>query len=131
MLESEQFDIILDHYDQPRNHGHLEDPDYSFEEGNPVCGDIIRFDINTNDNRITKVNFSGEGCVISQATGSMLSELIKDKTLDEVRELDANDIFSVLGIRLSPIRYKCALLSLKVIKAALFDIKEWPEVPGE
>lgn len=130
-MESEQFEILLDHYDHPRNSGHLDEPDYSYEEGNPVCGDIVRFDIRVKNNKVADVAFSGEGCVISQATGSLLSELIMDKTLDEIRDMDANDVFSAIGIKLSPIRYKCALLSLKVIKSALFNTKEWPEVPGE
>lgn len=130
-MESEQFEILLDHYDHPRNHGHLDEPDYSSEEGNPVCGDIISFDLKVEDNHISDVAFSGEGCVISQATGSILSELIQNKSLDEIREMDAGDIFSTLGINISPIRYKCALLSLKVLKSALFGTKDWPEVPGD
>lgn len=130
-MESEQFEILLDHYDQPRNFGHLDDPDYSHEEGNPVCGDIISFDIKVEDGRISNVAFSGEGCVISQATGSLLSEMILNRNLDEIREMDAADVFSALGIKISPIRYKCALLSLKVLKAALFNKSEWPEVPKD
>lgn len=130
-LESEKFEILLDHYDQPRNFGQLENPDHTYEEGNPVCGDIIKFDIKVEDDKVKEVAFSGEGCVISQATGSMLSELILDKTLDEIRKMDSSDIFSIIGITISPIRYKCALLSLKVLKSALFGTKEWPMMPDD
>lgn len=127
-MESEQFEIILDHYDNPRNHGELEDPQYSHEEGNPICGDIVKLDIKTEDGLIKEAAFTGKGCVISQAASSMLTEAIKGRKLAEIKNLKAEDIFEMLGIRISPIRYKCALLPLKALRTSLFDIKEWPEV---
>jgi nitrogen fixation protein NifU and related proteins len=116
---------ILDHYQNPRNYGTLDDPDFSYEDDNPLCGDVIRIDVKVNDeNRITQVGFSGEGCAISQATASMLTEEILGKTLDEVKHLSKEDVLDMLGIQLGPVRLKCALLSLKVLKAGVYGLKD-------
>ena len=117
---------ILDHYQNPRHYGTLEDPDISYEDDNPLCGDVIRLDIKLDDEgRISQVAFSGEGCAISQASASMLTEEILGKTLDEVKQMSKDDILEMLGIQLGPVRLKCALLSLKVLKAGAYGLTDW------
>ena len=118
-------EVILDHYKNPRNHGTLDPHDYSFEDDNPLCGDRIRIDVRVgDDNKVKEVAFSGQGCAISQASASMLTEHIIGKSLDEVKLLSKDDILEMLGIELGPVRLKCALLSLKVLKAGVYGIKE-------
>jgi len=118
-------EVILDHYKNPRNRGTLDPHDFSFEDDNPLCGDRIRIDVRVgSDNKVTDVKFSGQGCAISQASASMLTEHIMGKSLDEVKQLSKDDILEMLGIELGPVRLKCALLSLKVLKAGVYGIKE-------
>lgn len=117
---------ILDHYQNPRNYGTLEAPDISYEDDNPLCGDVIRIDIKLDDqDRVSQVRFSGEGCAISQASASMLTEEILGKTLDEVKQISKDDVLEMLGIQLGPVRLKCALLSLKVLKAGAYGLTDW------
>jgi nitrogen fixation NifU-like protein len=118
---------ILDHYQNPRNYGTLDHPDITYQDDNPLCGDVIRIDLKLDqDNRISEVAFSGEGCAISQASASMLTEEILGKTLEEVRHLSKDDVLEMLGIQLGPVRIKCALLSLKVLKAGAYGLTDWP-----
>ncbi len=117
---------ILDHYRHPRTKGRLETPTHSHEESNPLCGDVIRIDLHvTDDNVIDQVSFEGQGCAISQASASMLTEMIQGKTLDEVKQLGKEDILEALGIEVGPVRLKCALLSLKVLKAGAYGLPDW------
>jgi nitrogen fixation NifU-like protein len=119
---------ILDHYRNPRNKGRLEHPTHMHEEHNPLCGDVIRIDLHVNeDNIIDQVRFDGHGCAISQASASMLTEMIQGKTLDEAKALSKEDILETLGIEIGPVRLKCALLSLKVLKASVYDLPDWTE----
>ena len=116
---------ILDHYRRPRNAGTLDDATHSHEENNPLCGDVIRIDLHVNENDvIDKVAFSGKGCAISQASASMLTEMIKGKSLDEAKQIGKDDILEALGIEIGPVRMKCALLSLKVLKAGAYGLSE-------
>ncbi len=123
-------EIILDHYENPRNYGELPDADISYEDDNPLCGDRIRIDLKVQDGRIVDVRFSGKGCAISQASASMLTERIKGATVEEARRLTRDDILEMLGIPLGPARIKCALLSLKVLKAGLYGLPkiDWDEL---
>ena len=116
---------ILDHYRQPRNTGTLADATHSHEENNPLCGDVIRIDLHVNeDDVIDKVAFSGKGCAISQASASMLTEMIEGKSLEEAKQIGKDDILEALGIDIGPVRMKCALLSLKVLKAGAYGLSE-------
>ena len=117
---------ILDHYENPSNYGTIEDADISYTEDNPLCGDQIRMDLKVRDRIITDVRFSGHGCTISQAAASMLTEEIKGRRLDEIKELSKDDILEMLGIPLGPVRLKCGLLALKVLKAGAYGLKGWP-----
>ena len=120
-------DLILDHYRKPRNKGRLELADISYEEDNPLCGDHIQIELRLDDeNRVKEIAWDGEGCAISMASASMLSEEIKGKTLDELRHFGKEDILEMLGIELGPVRLKCALLSLKVLKAGAYGLTAWP-----
>lgn len=123
-------EIILDHYENPRNYGVLPDPDISYEDDNPLCGDRVRIDMKVRDGRIVDVRFSGKGCAISQASASMLTERIKGATVEEARALTREDILEMLGIPLGPARIKCALLALKVLKAGLYGLPkiDWEEL---
>jgi nitrogen fixation NifU-like protein len=112
-------EYILDHYRDPRNYGTLENPDVHWEDANPLCGDQLAMDLHIVDNCVTEVRFRGRGCAISQATASMLSEMIEGRTLDEVRALGKEDVLEALGIPISPARTKCAFLSLRVLHRGL------------
>jgi len=117
---------ILEHYKYPRNRGRLENPDITFEDSNPVCGDVIRIDIRVKDNVVQEIRFDGKGCAISQAAASMLTEMVEGKSLEEVKKFGKDAILNALGIELGPVRLKCALLCLKVLKAGAYGLKEWP-----
>ncbi len=126
-MDELQLEILLDHYQNPRNFGHLGNPDIIHEEGNPSCGDQIRIEIKLEDNKIADIKFTGKGCTISQASASILTEIVKGKTLDEVKNFGKEDMLNALGIPISPIRLKCALLGLKVLKAGIYGINTWPD----
>ena len=110
---------ILDHYGNPRNEGTLEDADLSHERDNPVCGDVVRLDINFEDGVVSEAAFSGQGCVISIASASMFTERIVGKTIDELRAMDDEDVFEMLGVELGPSRANCGVLPLRVLQEAL------------
>lgn len=114
---------ILDHSKNPRNRGVLNPADVDFEGHNPLCGDRLRLTMRLDENgRIVELAWDGEGCAISQASASMLGEMILGMTLEEVKKIDKQMIFDMLGIPLSISRVKCALLSLKVLKAGAYGL---------
>jgi nitrogen fixation NifU-like protein len=110
---------ILDHYKNPRNHGTIDDADVSAEGVNPLCGDQLAIDLKISDGRIEEIKFHGRGCSISQAATSMLTELAEGKTVEEAAALTKDDVLEELGIPLSPVRLKCALLGLGTLRLAL------------
>jgi len=107
---------ILDHYKNPRNYGEIEDATYTHVGENPMCGDTIEMDVMLDDDEetIESVAFRGDGCAISQASASMLSTRLEGMALDELREMDRDDIIDMLGVEISPMRVKCAVLAEKV-----------------
>jgi nitrogen fixation NifU-like protein len=116
---------IIDRYKNPLMRGELDPHDYSNEDDNPLCGDRLRIDLRVDgDGRITQAAFSGTGCAISQASADLLVESVVGKSLDEVKGLGKQDILSMLGIELGPVRLKCALLSLKVLKAGVYGVDQ-------
>jgi nitrogen fixation NifU-like protein len=112
-------DFILDHYRNPRNAGALPDPDATFEDNNPLCGDKIRMDLRVEDGKVTDVKFAGRGCAISMASTSLLTEQIKGMSITEIAKLGKDDVLANVGINISAARLKCALLGIKVLKQAL------------
>jgi nitrogen fixation NifU-like protein len=112
-------DHILDHYKDPRNYGQLEDADVSAEGQNPLCGDQLSIDLKVRDGLIDQIRFNGRGCAISQAATSMLTEMVVGKPVGDVAALTRDDIVEEVGIPLSPVRLKCALLGLGTLKVAL------------
>jgi len=114
---------IIDLYEHPLNYGELEHPDFSYEEDNPLCGDVIRIDVCLDeDNRVAEVAWRGDGCAISQAAASLLTEEIKGLTLGELKAFKNERLLELVGVPLSMARVKCALLSLKVLKAGAYGI---------
>lgn len=118
-------EVIIERYKEPQFKGKLDPHDITFEDENPLCGDHIRIDLRVDkDNKITAAAFSGHGCAISQASADLLLESVIGKSLDEVKKLNKQDILDLLGIELGPVRLKCALLSLKVLKAGVYGMGE-------
>ena len=109
---------ILDHYKNPRNYGQLDSPTFSHGGHNPSCGDQLDFDVDLADDEqtIEAVAFEGDGCAISQASASMLSERLPGMTLSEVEAMDRDDVLEMLGVEISPMRIKCAVLAEKVVQ---------------
>lgn len=112
-------EVILDHYRSPRNHGLQETASAQATSFNPLCGDRVIVQVDIANDAITAMRFDGQGCAISMATASLLSEYVVDHSVSEVKELDAALIQTLLGTTLSPVRLKCALLPLKTLQQAL------------
>jgi len=114
-------EMIVDYSRNAVNYGKIEDHDVTFHDSNPLCGDSIDIDMKIDDNKVTDIKFHGKGCAICMACSSVLTEITKGKTLDEVRAIEKNDVLGELGLEhLQAVRIKCALLSLKVLKSALY-----------
>ncbi len=123
MMEDFYREYILDHYRNPRNRGVIESPDITYADSNPLCGDEIQIDLLVKNGVVDEVKFSGRGCAISQASVSMLTEMIEGKPIDEVKDITKEDVMEMLGITLTPVRVKCALLGLKVLKSGVYGIE--------
>lgn len=117
---------ILDHYKRPSHKGTIESPDISYEDSNPLCGDVIRMDFKVEEGRIAAVRFSGQGCSISQASADMLCEKLEGMSLEEAKKISREDVLEMLGIALGPVRLKCGLLALKTLKAGVYGLEQWP-----
>ncbi|MBI4894682.1 MAG: SUF system NifU family Fe-S cluster assembly protein [Candidatus Aenigmarchaeota archaeon] len=107
---------ILDHYRNPKNFGKLDKPDVKVRELNPLCGDQYEFQVKVSDGKITDVKFNGDGCAISTASASILSEFIKGKKISELKKMEQKDLLNLLGIEVSPARIKCAMLAFNIVK---------------
>jgi nitrogen fixation NifU-like protein len=124
-------ELILDHYKNPRNHGLLQAADASAEGQNPLCGDEISVSVRIGDGDVIEgVGFEGRGCAISQAATSMLTDLVKGRSAEEVASMPKEELLEELGIPLTPVRLKCAILGLGVLKLALHKAKGTP-LPAE
>ena len=114
-------EVILDYYRTPKNRGKMTHPDAAAHDVNTSCGDEITIQLKLKNDKITEAVFDAKGCVISQAAASMLLESILGKTLEEARRIEKKDVLDLLGIDVSPMRLKCALLGLKVLKMAVYQ----------
>jgi nitrogen fixation NifU-like protein len=118
-------EVIIEHYKNPGFRGHLDPHDIYFEDDNPLCGDHIEVTLRVGeDGNVTEAAFDGHGCAISQASADLLMESVIGKPLDQVKALTKEDVLELLGIELGPVRLKCALLSLKVLKAGVYGLGE-------
>lgn len=118
-------EVIIEHYKNPGFRGELVPHDISFEDENPLCGDRIRIDLRIDDqNRVSEAAFNGHGCAISQASADLLLESIIGKSVEDVKKIVKADILEMLGIELGPVRLKCALLPLKILKAGVYGLGE-------
>ncbi len=122
MTDSIYREQILDHNKNPRNKGTLENPQFTYQDVNPLCGDEIRMDVQTDGERVTDIRFSGRGCAISQAAASILTEMVDGQSLDDVKAISRDDLLDELGVPISPARMKCAMLGLKVLKAGIYGV---------
>ena len=125
-------EVILDHYKNPRGHGVIEGADAEAEGQNPLCGDEVSIYVAFGDDgeTIDEVKFSGRGCAISQAATSMLTEMAAGRTATEVAELDKDELLEEIGVPLTPVRLKCAMLGLTTLKLALHKAKGTPLPEG-
>ncbi len=118
-------EIIVERYKDPIYRGKLEPHDITFEDENPLCGDQIRIDLRLDEEgKIKEAAFSGQGCAISQASADLLLEAVIGKSLEEIKAMNRDDVLDLLGIDLGPVRLKCALLPLKVLKAGAYGLGE-------
>lgn len=118
-------EIIVDHYKNPMHKGRIDKSDFSFEDENPLCGDHIQIELKVDANqKVVDAKFDGQGCAISISAADLLLDSIIGKSVEELKTLSKKDLLDLLGIDLSPVRLKCALLSLKVLKAAVYELQE-------
>ncbi|GAB4492307.1 MAG: SUF system NifU family Fe-S cluster assembly protein [Anaerolineales bacterium] len=116
-------EVIIEHYKNPVYKGHLDPHDYAFEDSNPLCGDHIEITLRVDGNgKVAEAAFNGHGCAISQASADLLIESILGKPVEDIKSLNKEHILDLLGIELGPVRLKCALLSLKVLKGGLYGL---------
>lgn len=111
--------VLMEHYQHPRNYGNLENPDFSSGEHNPSCGDLIAIQGLFDHNELKTVRFTAQGCVMSIATASLLSEYVQHKSIENILAIDAQTIQKIIGINLGPLRLKCALLPLFALQAGI------------
>ena len=125
-------EVILDHYKNPRGHGVIEDPDAEAEGQNPLCGDEVSIYVDFADDgeTIDEVKFSGRGCAISQAATSMLMEMTNGRTAERGATMDKDELLAEIGVPLTPVRLKCAMLGLTTLKVALHQAKGTPLPEG-
>ena len=118
-------EVIIEHYKNPSFKGKLDSHDYSFADSNPLCGDHIQVELRVDERGVvSEAMFDGHGCAISQASADLLMESVIGKPLDEVKKFSKQDVLELLGIDLGPVRLKCALLPLKVLKAGIYGLGE-------
>ena len=123
-------EVILDHYKNPRGHGVIEGADVEAEGMNPLCGDEVSIFVSFDGDKIEDVKFRGRGCAISQAATSMLMVMVKGRTAQEVAALDRDELLEEVGIPLTPIRLKCAILGLTTLRLALHKGRGTPLPEG-
>ena len=114
---------IIDHYKNPHNHGTIENADINSTENNPLCGDVISVNLNVNEHKVEDIKFVGRVCAISQAATSMLTDEVKGKTFEEIKNIKGEDVVKLLGIKIGPVRTKCAVLGLVAVKEGVKEFE--------
>ena len=114
---------ILDHFQNPRHHGSLDQTTISLDDVNPLCGDKLKLDLLVENNHIKDISFDGSGCAISQAAMSMLTEEVLHKSLLDAKNFSKDEFYNLLGVAISPARVKCALLGYTLLKKAIILLK--------
>lgn len=113
---------ILDHYEDPYHKGHCPHVTHGHEDDNPLCGDVVRIELAISpENKIESAYFDGDGCCISQASASMLTEHVEGKSLEDIRDFTAADMLKLFRAKLTPNRQKCCLLSWRVLQSAIYS----------
>jgi len=112
-------EVLLNHFRNPRNYGSLPSPDVAYEDVNPLCGDRIRIELEIRDNRIVAARFVGDGCAISIAAASMLTELVLDADIDQGALISSEKLLSSLKSEIKPSRMKCALLPIEALRSCV------------
>ncbi len=126
-----QIEFLLDHYENPRNRGKIENPDAQMSWGNPGCGDVVTLYLKIDaQGRITDISFEGEGCSISQASVSILTEKLKGKTISDAEAMSPDDLMELLGREVVMTRPRCAMLSLDTLKLALKEYRRRTSPPA-
>ncbi len=113
-------EFLLDHYKHPHNYGELEPAEMSYEDGNPSCGDQIKISLNTKNGIVDEIKFKGKGCIVSQSAASILTDMVKGKKIEDIKTISREEMLENLIIPIGPMRLKCALLALKVLKRAIW-----------
>lgn len=114
---------VLEHYKNPHNFGEIENPSLKIEDSNPLCGDKIEISARIENGKIVDIKFKGQGCAISIASASMLTDKIKGMSIEDVKKFGEKEILEIIGIKLNTIRIKCGLLGLKTLLKGLQGIK--------
>ena len=122
MSDEELFERLLDQLDRPYHRGRLPEPTQAVEIANPICGDQVRLEVCIADGRVSEAWFTGQGCVISQASASLLTQHVEGKSLDELRAFQEPDMLRLVGVRLTPNRQRCALLSWSALHGVLSQL---------
>lgn len=121
-MDNSQRDKLFDLYENPLNYGQLNPHSFRHQANNPLCGDFVQIDMVIDENhRVTTVKWHGHGCAISQAAASLLTEKVKGMTLDDIKQINQQQLLDLVGVPLSMMRIKCALLPLQALKNGLLD----------
>ena len=121
----------MDHFQNPRNRGNIDNPDFKTAQYNPSCGDSVSFEAVIEDDMLQKMTFEGKGCVISQATASIFTEHVVGKHIEDILKIEKEDLEGIIGMELGPTRIKCALLSLMALKEGIMEYKQGKGAPKE
>lgn len=125
MMDDTYYEYLVNRFKNPKNKGTIPDADIVYEDGNPSCGDHLKIyvKLSSDGSRIEDVKFDGKGCIISVVSADILADMVKGKSIQEATDIEKEDIIKNLGVELSPIRLKCALLSYKIFKMGVYGVK--------
>ena len=120
-------EVLLEHYKNPVNYGSIEDADVSYEDKNPLCGDVVKYYLKLKNETVKEAKFEGKGCVICMASASLLSEELIDKEVEEITSMGREEVLDMINLELTPTRVKCAVLPLMAVKKGLLEYRKVKE----